>query len=79
MVLLILKFFVSTPGTASPVFNVFVPNDDLRVLCSEQIYHKLGWIIQNAIRVNEALRVNLLKKNHLSRSYILEVIQKSRE
>ena len=42
MVLLILKFFVSTPGTAPPVFNVFVPNDDLRVLCSEQIYHKLG-------------------------------------
>ena len=62
MVLLILKFFVSTPGTAPPVFNVFFPKDDLRVLCSEQIYHKLGWVIQNAFHVNEALRVNLFKK-----------------
>lgn len=59
MVLLILKFFVPTPGTAPLVFNVFVPKDNLRVLCGEQIYHKLGVGIQNAFRVNEALRVNL--------------------
>lgn len=78
MVLLILKFFVSTPGTAPPVFNVFVPKDDLRVLCSEQIYHNLGVGYLTGFSCERGFACKPIK-NHLSRSYILEVIQKSRE
>ena len=78
MVLLILKFFVPTPGTAPLVFNVFVPKDNLRVLCGEQIYHKLGVGYPKRFSCERGFACKPIK-NHLSRSYILELIQKSRK
>ena len=78
MVLLILKFFVPTPGTAPLVFNVFVPKDNLRVLCGEQIYHKLGVGYPKRFSRERGFACKPIKF-HLSRSYILELIQKSRK
>ena len=69
MVLLILKFFVPTPGTAPLVFNVFVPKDNLRVLCGEQIYHKLGVGYPKRFSCERGFACKPIKKSPLTLIY----------
>ena len=49
------------------------------MLCSEQIYHKLGVGYPKRFSCERGFAGKPIQKNHLSPSYILEVIQKSRE